>query len=385
MNYPEFSVTLPVVFGWGAVSVLGERVKELGAEKVLCIFDKGTEAAGIVAKALSSLDSAGVKYATFNGVQSDPVDTIVDEAAKAARDFGATALLGIGGGSAMDTAKATAIELELNKPASEFILHQPQFYTTSTPVILIPTTAGTGSEVTAVAIVSRPELNAKWSAFTNTDLAIVDPELTVSLPKSQTANTGLDALAHAAEAMTTVNHNPHSDLYGEAAIKKIAKWLPIAYSEPSNKEARTEMMLAANWAGFAFNNPITHVGHAIADALSVAFHTPHGYNCAIALPEAIRIVAPVMPDTAKVIATALGATLSGEESGEKLGEIIADLIRGIMRKVEIKSLKEAGYTREQVLALAHDVTTNHLSDFCPVKITDEVSTALLERVYDTYQ
>jgi alcohol dehydrogenase class IV len=385
MNYPEFSVTLPVIFGWGAVSVLGERVKGLGADKVLCIFDKGTEAAGIVAKALKSLDAAGVQYAVFNGVQSDPVDTIVDAAANAAKAFGATALIGIGGGSALDTAKATAIELELNKPASEFILHQPQFYTTSIPVILVPTTAGTGSEVTAVAIVSRPELNAKWSAFTNTDLAIVDPELTLSLPKPQTANTGLDALAHAAEAMTTVNHNIHSDLYGEAAIRKIAKWLPTAYSEPSNVEARTEMMLAANWAGFAFNNPITHVGHAVADALSVAFHTPHGYNCAIALPEAIRLVAPVMPETARVIADALGAPVKGNESGEQLGDLIADAIRGLMRKVEIKSLKEYGYSREQIISLAADVTSNHLSDFCPVKITGDVSKALLERVYDTYQ
>ncbi|MDR0819269.1 MAG: iron-containing alcohol dehydrogenase [Oscillospiraceae bacterium] len=385
MNYPEFNVSVPVVFGRGAIAALGERVKELGCKKALCVYEKGVEGAGISDKALASLKAAGVEYATFNGVISDPTDAVVDAAAAAAKAAGADVFIGIGGGSSMDTAKAAAIAFETGKAAKEFILARPITINIKTPVVLVPTTAGTGSEVTAVAIISIPEVNGKWSVFTNTTLAVLDPELTFTLPKRETANTGLDALAHATEAMTTINHNIHSDLFGEAATRKIAKWLKIAYSEPSNTEARTEMMLAANFAGFAFNNPITHVGHASADAFSVKFHTPHGYNCAISLPEALALVAPELPGQAKLIAEALGIKLNGSESGEKLGALIADNIRQLMRDVEIKSLKELGYSRSDITALAHEVAQNHLSDFSPVKITDEVAEALLGRIYDTYQ
>ncbi|MDR2530430.1 MAG: iron-containing alcohol dehydrogenase, partial [Oscillospiraceae bacterium] len=221
MEYYEYNVTTPVVFGRGAIRMLGGRVASLGCKKALCVFDKNLESSGTLDKAFESLRNAGVEYAAFNGVTSDPTDAVVDAAAAAARESGADMLIGIGGGSSMDTAKAAAIALETGKRASEFILHQPITIKISTPVVLVPTTAGTGSEVTAVAIVSRPELNAKWSVFTNTAFALLDPELTLSLPGEVTANTGLDALAHAAEAMTTVMHNVHSDLFGAAAIRKI--------------------------------------------------------------------------------------------------------------------------------------------------------------------
>ena len=162
----------------------------------------------------------------------------------------------------------------------EYIQAKPIYVDTKVPVILVPTTAGTGSEQGCHNIHS--ELNAKWSVFVNINLAIVDPAA-ISLPKQETANTGLDAFAHAAEAMTCKNWNHHSNILGEAAIRRIAKILsPVTMNGQS--EARTEMALAANLAGLAFNDPITHVGHAIADALSCAF-PPHGLGCALALPE----------------------------------------------------------------------------------------------------
>ena len=144
------------------------------------------------------------------------------------------------------------------------------------------------------------------------------------------------------------------------------------------------MSLAATFAGLAFNDPITHVGHSIADALSCRFHTPHGYNCAVALPAAMRLVAPALPEKMRVIAEAMGAPLTGSETGEQLGEIVAGKIRELMRLIDLTPLSKLGYAREDVLALAPDVVSNHLSSYCPVPVTEDVARDLLAEVYDAY-
>jgi 1,3-propanediol dehydrogenase len=386
MSYrPSFSMPAPVIFGRGAIAELGPQVKSLGAQKALLIFEKGVEDAGISKKAAESLINSGIEYAEFSGVHADPTDSVADSAGEAALREGCDCLVGIGGGSSLDAAKAAAIYLHDPGPTARYILAQPIAVDTKTPVILIPTTSGTGSECTAVAIISRPEHNAKWSVFVNTTLAIVDPDLTFTMPKTVTANTALDAFAHAAEAMTGKSWNYHSDLFAEAAIRKIAKHLYTAWSQPDNAEARSELALAANWAGIAFNNPICHVGHSVADALSCLFHTPHGLGCALALPETLALVAPAVSERIKRIAEAMELPLTGNETPAELGSAVADAIRAVMRSVEIPSLKSLGYSREQVLALYKDVASNHLASYCPVEITEEAAKKLLTDVYDSYQ
>ena len=382
--YNEFSQPAPIIFGCGAISILGEKIKEMGCKKVMLIFEKGIEDAGIITRAVASLDAAGVNYVKFSGVTADPSDSVVDEAGKAALAAGADCLVGIGGGSSLDTAKAASILTTNPGPARSYLFQAPQKFETTTPVILVPTTAGTGSECTTVAIISLPDLNVKWGVFVNTTLAIIDPELMLTLPKSITATTGMDAFAHAAEAMTGINWNVHSDLFAESAIKKIANNLVICCEDPSNVEARSEMALAANWAGLAFNNPITHVGHAVADAFSCYFHTPHGLGCALALPETMALVAPAVPDRMRIIAEAMNLQLNGNETGEQLGKLVADDIRKLMRRIEIKSLKELGYSREKVLSFVPDILANHLSALSPVKIDEKSAANLLAAVYDSY-
>ena len=383
--FNEFSQPAPVIFGAGSLSILGEKVKALGCKKALCVYDKGIEAAQISSKAVKILTDAGIECVTFNGVIADPTDGVIDAAGKVAKAAGVDCLIGIGGGSSMDTAKATAILLDNPGTARDYILAAPVFYNTKTPVILVPTTAGTGSECTSVAIISIPDINVKWSAFVNTTLALVDPELTVTLPKDVTVNTGLDAFSHAAEAMTSVKWNCHADLFGEAAIKKITRHLLTCYNEPDNIAARSELAIAANWAGLAFNNPLTHVGHAMADAFSGHFHTPHGLNCALALPCAMEFVGSAMPEKMRVIANAMELSLTGNETGEELGLAVAAGIREMMRSMNMPSLKDMGYSREKVISFAPDVAANHLSGYCPVPVTEEVAAQLLARVYDTYQ
>jgi len=382
--FTEFSVPAPIVFGCGAISILGEKAKGFGSKKVLLICEKGIEDAGIIAKAMKSLDEAGVGHVVYNGVLADPPDSCVDEAAAIAKAQGADCLVGIGGGSSLDTAKATSILMTNPGPARQYIQGPPIFVDTKAPLILVPTTAGTGSESTQVSVISLPDMNVKWSVFVNVTLALVDPELMLTVPKSITATTGMDAFAHAAEGMTTILSNPHSDLFAAAAIEKITKNLPICCEDPSNLEARSEMALAANWGGLCINTPIVHVGHAIADALSCHFHTPHGHNCALALPETLAIIAPAVPERIRTIAKAMGLALTGNETPEQLGLIVADGIRALMRKVGVKSLKEMGFEREKIMSFVPDILSNHLSTLCPVKIDEEAATKLLAGVYDNY-
>lgn len=386
MAYQQYNPSCPIIFGCGSVSVLGDKIKERGCKKPFICTDKGILDAGIVAKVSAVLKEAGLEHSWFAGVKPDPSAEIVDEAVEAALAFGADCLIGLGGGSSMDTAKCASVRLSgFEGKTADYVLAVPLRMNTTVPVFLLPTTTGTGSECTRVAVISRPEFNVKWSVNVNTTLAIIDPEFTVTLPKEETANTGLDALAHATEALTSKDANVHSDYYAVGAIEKIGAYLLKAWNEPDNMEARTNMALAANWAGLAFDDPMCHLGHAIGDAFGCNFHTHHGHSCSLGLAEVMRLVAPVVPEKAAIIAKAFGLTLSGSETGEELGDMIADFIYGLMRKMEFVSLKSMGIPRERVVACAQEVVDNHLSGYSPIKITLEIAQDVLGKIYDNYQ
>ncbi len=375
----------PIYFGPGTIDHLGEYVSELGSKKAFCVYDPGVEAVGVPARAVASLEKAGIRCVCFNKIMSDPTIGVVDEAGEIALREQVDVIIGIGGGSSMDAAKAISILMTNPGPISKYVLAKPITVDTKVPVVSVPTTAGTGSEATRVAIITQTETNGKWSVFVNTALAVVDPEITFGLPKNVTAFTGLDALSHAAECVTSNVTNPHNQLLGCAAIRKIFDNLYTAWSEPENVEARTEMALAANWAGIAFAETMCHVGHALADGLSITFHTPHGYNCAQALPVALEYAAPAVPKEMKMVAEAMRIPLRGDESGEELGRLCADAVWALMRKLEVKSLKEMGFSREDVLKIAEEGAGSHLSTYCPVPVTREAALRMAGRMYDNYQ
>lgn len=387
MEYKQHNPSCPIITGWGSISVLGEKIKELNKSRPLLVCDEGIFSAGIIEKVTSVLKKAGLEYAIFSGVHPDPSAEIVDEAVEVGFAFGADCVVGVGGGSSMDTAKASTVRLSgYEGLTKDYVLAVPLKLETTVPVILVPTTTGTGSEITRVAVISRPEYNVKWSVhLKKTTLAIVDPSLTVTLSKQETANTGLDALAHACEALTSKDHNIHSDLFAIAAIEKIAKYLIISWLEPDNKEARTNMAIAANWAGLAFDDPMCHLPHAIGDAFGCHFHTHHGHSCSLGLAESMRLVAPVVPDRVAMIAKALGISLDGNETPEMLGNLVADLIYKYMHTMNFISLSSMGISREAVVACASDVAVNHLSGYCPIKVTEELAADILGKLYDNYQ
>lgn len=384
----EYMQLTPVLFGAGAIHELGEQVAKRGLKNVMCVFDAGVKAAGIAAKATASLDKAGVKYILFDRVAADPPDALLDEAGAIGKEAGIDGVIGIGGGSSMDTAKAISILQKHPAPIVQYLNTQGPPFTVDggVPVFLVPTSAGTGSEVTKMCIVSYTKINEKLPIYTNSTLAIVDPELCRTAPPSVTANGGLDALAHAMESITCVNHNPYSETLGLAAIRRIAKYLPLACQNGDDMEARSELSLAANWAGIAFSATDIHIGHAAGDSIAASYHTPHGLNCAWINAPVQELVAPAVPDKVKLIGEAFGLTFTGAETPEDIGKAVGAAVRRLARDCGVKSMKDMGFDRSVIVDKgAPYVAASALRFNCPVEITEEVAARLLASAYDDYQ
>lgn len=382
----EYSMQAPVVFGLGAAAKVGVKLKELGCTCALCICDEGVKKAGILDTITSYLKTAGIEVIVFDGVLPDPPNSMIDKVGVLVRECGADCVVGIGGGSSMDTAKAAAMLYKNPGSINNYLNFDgpPAFWEGGLPVVLLPTTAGTGSEATPIFVVSHMESNTKIVVLTGVTLAIVDPELCRSAPAGVTANGGLDAMAHAAEAVTAKGWNPYSELLGFGAIKRIARNLPVACQNGNDMAARSELSLAANWAGSAFALTNLHAGHAVADSISSIYHTPHGLNCAWALPATMEFCAETVPDKVRLVGEAMGITFNGGESNTETGRMTGDAIRRLMRECGILTFKAAGLDRDKVLAGADSLLANGLIYNCPSQINGESATRLLAMVYDGY-
>lgn len=380
----KYNQLAPVVFGAGAIEGIGNIIKEMACKKVLCVYDSGVKAAGLSAKVEDSLRSAGVHFVIFDKIASEPPCELIDEGGAFARENSIDCIIGVGGGSSMDAAKAIGILMGAPSPIAQYLTAPPTRMTSPVPIVLVPTTSGTGSEVTQVAVLSNKALNAKMGVFIHANLAVIDPELTRSVPPKITAMTGLDALSHAVESITAKNWNPRSEVLALAAIRKIAAWLPVAYKDGSNMQARTELCLASNWAGIAFADTDVHFGHAAADGISAACHTPHGLNCAWVTPEVIELVAAAVPGKVQLIGEALGLTFNNGETAAEMGSATAQVVRRLMRSVDIQSMREMGFTVDQAAAAAGEAMQSGLRFNTPVEMTNEKATQMLKRVYVNY-
>ena len=380
----DYSVKAPVLYGCGAIKALGERVRGFGAKKPMLICDPNLDPA-TYDKAVESVKAAGLDYVLCKETKRDAPIEVIDRCGEIALAEKADCLVGIGGGSTLDTAKATAILLSHPGPIKNYILAQPIQVEVNVPIILLPTTAGTGSECTKVAVCNRTDLNMKWSVFVTLALAIIDPELTVSLPPYETAYTGMDALAHAIEGLTSNNPNPLAHAAGLDAVRKISRYLRRACENGKDMEARIQMAEAAHLAGIAFDDPLTHFGHATADGMSIQFHTPHGVGCALALPEVCALCGPAAPERMREIAEAAELPLRGDESGAELGRMTADWCRQLMRSTGIPSLRAQGFDRAKMAEVAKETESSHLSIFSPVPVTHELALEIAFGVYDHYE
>ena len=275
-----------VIFGNGTVSLVGAEAEKMGARKALIVTDAGVVKGGLIAEVEKSLKASKIDCGLFDRVEAEPPARIVDECAREVTEKKYDVLIGVGGGSSLDVTKGASIVATNGGKVLDYVGNDivPR---AGVPKILLPTTAGTGSEVTRVFVVTDEADNDKKVIFSDYNLssvAIIDPLLTLSMPPGVTADTGMDALVHAVETYVSRLATPFSDILALEAISLIGEYLPVAYAKAENMEARYNMSLAATLAGLAFSSGGLGAVHALAYVLGTEYHMSHGRTNAIMLP-----------------------------------------------------------------------------------------------------
>lgn len=290
MHAFTFNTTRSLICEPGCTARTGESAAALGIRRAFVVTDPGVAGAGLVQPVVDALDAAGIDTAVFRDVQADPPESVVEAALTAARAHECDGVIGLGGGSAMDTAKLVAL-LAQSEQTLQDVYGVGNARGARLPLIQIPTTAGTGSEVTPIAIVTTGETTKMGVVAPQLlpDLAMLDAHLTLGLPPAVTAATGIDAMVHAIEAYTSrLRKNPCSDMLAREALRLLAASIETAVHRGSDVEARSNMLLGAMLAGQAFANAPVAAVHALAYPIGGIFHIPHGLSNALVLPHVMR-------------------------------------------------------------------------------------------------
>ncbi|MFJ4087620.1 iron-containing alcohol dehydrogenase [Pseudomonas psychrophila] len=289
MNH-EFRSVPRIICEAGALQEVGSVFRGLGAQRVILVCDPGIVSLGFAGQAQAVLETAGCEVAVFDQVAPDPSSTLVEQAVKQAQGFKADGVLGLGGGSSLDAAKLVALLIN-SEQSLEDLYGTDKAQGQRTPLVLMPTTSGTGSEVTWVSVITdaQQRKQAVYSPQLLPDVAILDPQLTLGLPAKVTAATGLDAMVHAIEAYTSrTRKNPISDGLATSALALLGANLPKVLANGRDLEARTAMLQGSLMAGMAFVNASVAAIHALAYPLGARFHIPHGHANALVMAPVIR-------------------------------------------------------------------------------------------------
>ncbi len=348
------TIMLPrmVRLGGGALAEAGPALALLGLRKPAIITDHYLLETGAVARLREVLAKEGIEAGVFADTVPDPTSDCVDAAARFVREGGCDSVIGFGGGSPIDTAKAAAV-LAVRQGKMRALKAPHQENTPALPIVAIPTTAGTGSEATRFTIVTDTETNEKMLcaglAYLPT-LAIVDYELTLTMPRRLTADTGIDALTHAIEAYVSRVANPFSDSMAIAAMQAIWKGLRTAYHEPGNRAARESVMLGAMQAGIAFSNASVGLVHGMSWPVGAHFHVAHGLSNAMLLPAVTKwsIAGNVTryADCARV----MGLAAAGESDDSAAGKLV-ETLRALNKELSVPSPSAYGIDGERWHAL----------------------------------
>ena len=338
-NY-SFHIPTRVEFGEGIIETVGFEAKNLGATKVMIVTDKGVTAAGLVEPVKASLKNENIQFIVFDKVVPNPRDAHCMEGYEIAKEEKVDLLVAIGGGSAIDTAKAIGTLLTHGKTIQDWCGFQ-LLIKDITPLIAIPTTAGTGSEVTPFAVITDTKEHVKLNIFdpkASATVALVDPSVLLSLPSKIMASTGIDAMTHAVEAYTCTLANPHTDAFALYAITIIKDNLVEAVRKPDLDNCRG-MMLGSTIAGIAFGYSDVAAVHCMAEALGGKYDLPHGVANAILLPTVSEFNIPADPKKYADVAKALGVNIFGKDDKTSALEGV-DVIQKLCDDVGIPKMKE---------------------------------------------
>ena len=292
LGYFEFFSPVKIVAGEKALEHIPFELASLGSKRPMLITDKGVREAGLVRPVEAALAEADVPVAAvFDGVPQDSSTTVVTEIATIYRDTRADSLIAVGGGSVIDTAKGVNILVSEGGDDLEAYSGSGALTRKLKPFFVVPTTAGTGSEVTLVAVIKDVERGLKLpfaSSFLLPDAAILDPRMTLKLPPQLTAATAMDAMTHAVEAFISLAKNPVSDAYAVGAIRKISEHLVPTIRSPGDVHLRLELSIAATMAGIAFSNALVGMVHALGHSVGARCHVHHGTCMSVLLPHVLR-------------------------------------------------------------------------------------------------
>jgi len=379
-----FRTTRRILFGLGAVEKISPEAQLLKAKKILIITDTGVIQAGLLEGIEKSLRSVGLPFAIFDGVEPDPRIEVVEKSVEKAKKEGIDLIIGFGGGSSLDIAKVTSIMITNTGKIDSFfgidLVPNP-----GVPVILIPTTAGTGSEVTPIAILSDTKEKLKKgivSAYLFPEVAIVDPKLTVGLPPSVTAFTGMDALTHAIESYYSINATDLSDLLAFRAMELLSKNITMAFAHGENLVARSNVMEGSLLAGIAFANAGVGAVHAFAYPLGGEFHLAHGLTNTLMLPYVMRYNIMGCPSKFAHMAKAFGEKVEG--ISELVGaEIAVRFVERLSDDLRVpRRLRDVGIPEDAIPRLAEGaMKVTRLLANNPRKLTLDDAVAIYKAAY----
>lgn len=393
MKLLDFYSVRNLVFGINAIEKLGERAEAYG-KYALVITDRVLEKIGTVDKAVDSLEKTGITVEIFNECEAEPRLEIYDRAKDVAREFKPDMIIGVGGGSNMDIAKVTAALATNEGDAIDYIVPLPkehevppkEFKAKRLPLIQVPTTSGTGSEVTRWAVVTVK--GKKWDFKGNIqflcDHAIVDPMLASTMPPNLTASTGIDALCHAIESIMTTSANFMTLPHSFKAIEFISKYLRRAYvNSEDDLEARYYMSLAATYAGFALCNVGVVLAHAVAYTFAAQHRIPHGASCGITLPYVMEYNLPLIQEKLAKIGEAMG--LKRNENLRRRAHLAVLAVYDLLKDLGMPtSLREVGISKNEIPVMVEDLLTVHtyLYPNNPRKVVEEPIRELYERMWE---
>jgi alcohol dehydrogenase len=378
----EFFVKSDIVFGRDSVKELPKVVQGYQAKKVMLVYDAGVKVAGIADKVLKSLKKAGVEIVIFDKVISNPTNQVVEEAAKIAEEEGVDTFVAVGGGSSIDLTKAVNVLMTNPGPISQYggigMVKNDLL-----PLIAIPTTAGTSSEITNVSALIDTEKVIKYVVIDNKlvpSKVIIDPEFTKTMPASVTVGTGMDAITHAVESYISNMATPLTEYNSLQGLKIIYNNLPTAVKDSSNMEAREQMMLGCVITGFGFSNANLGLVHGIAHTLSAHFQLAHGMANATVLPYVMAYNVDSCPEKMVELAKAIDLPVSGDVEKDKY--LLSEELLKLTKELGIKTLSEQGIKEEDFDMLAEDVLHEPVLGFNPKQgVTKEDVLVILKKAF----
>ena len=376
----EFIVPGQIITGSGALNMAEETLKGLG-KKALIVTDKVMIQLGNCAKVEAALKNQGVDYAIYSEIVGEPTDVMIENGLKVYKEEGCDFLVALGGGSPIDSMKAIGSLVVNGGNISDYMgkiidVEMP-------PLVAIPTTAGTGSEATQFTIITDTKKDIKMllkGKVLIPSLAIIDPQFTMTAPPKITAATGLDALCHAVEAYTSRKAQTLSDTFAMSAVKRIFKYLPVAFKDGQNEEARVQMSVAALEAGIAFNNASVTIIHGMSRPIGALFHVAHGLSNAMLLKECLTFALEGAYDRFAEMGRAVGVA-SDADSDKEASEKFLSAVEAIVKELETPTLAEFGIDKEEFFKVIDKMAFDAMDSGSPQNTMREVTEEDVKQIY----